>query len=173
MLHGSTSSAISVGTIIADAFSSIYHVRALCGHVASSLLIRWRTRNPSSPQQLFWLMLFLGTVRCTSTLVRFDYCTGRIVFLGGTLLFPCATLVCMCAVVLIEAGFSTSATLLNIVNYFFFPPLQDLLLESQAACQEAASQRWRCLQESQSSSITITRSLKTNWSLSSGFIDHH
>lgn len=79
----------------------------------------------------------------------------------------------MCAVVLIEAGFSTSATLLNIVNYFFFAPLQDLLLESQAACQEAASQRWRYLQEPQSSSITITRSLKTNWSLSSGFIDHH
>lgn len=36
--------------------------------------------------------------------------------------FPCATLVCMRAVVLIEAGLSTPATLLTIPNHFFCSP---------------------------------------------------
>lgn len=53
---------------------------------------------------------------------------------------PCATPVFMRAVVLIEAGLSTSATLLNIPNHFLYAPLQDLLLELPAACPEAASQ---------------------------------
>lgn len=87
-----------------------------------------------------------GHSRCS--VVRVHSCTGRIVFSGGILHFPCTTLVCMRAVVLIEAGLSTPATLLNILNHFFLAPPQDLFLESRAACQEAASQRWRCLRES-------------------------